>query len=79
VKLNPKSAAVMVGTVRWRVSYGLLMPVIDSDLGGADPYALPGDFTKLPNDNQHLLPTQAPRGNLFADDASRHDEPSQRD
>jgi hypothetical protein len=79
VKLNPKSAAVMVGTVRWRVSYGLLMPVIDGDLGDADPHALPGYFTKLPNDDHPLLPTQAPQGSLFADDATRHDEPSQRD
>ena len=49
VKLNPKSAAVMVGTARWRVAYGLLMPVIDGDLGSGDPLALPGDFTRLAN------------------------------
>ena len=34
VKLNPKTAAVMVGRVRWRVGYSLLIPVIDGELGG---------------------------------------------
>ena len=75
VKLNPKSAAVMVGTVRWRVSYGLLMPVIDGDLGGADPLALPGDFTRVADDGRTgdsplLLPTQTRQGTLLPVDES---------
>ena len=32
-KLNPKTAGVLVGQVKWRVAYGLLMPVIDGELG----------------------------------------------
>jgi hypothetical protein len=44
VKLNAKTASVQVGTVRWRVSYGLLAPVIDGAVGDlvSDPLALPG-------------------------------------
>lgn len=33
-KLNPKTAGVLVGRVHWRVAYGLLLPVIDGELGG---------------------------------------------
>jgi hypothetical protein len=73
VKLNPKSAAVMVGTARWRVSYGLLAPVIDGDLGDADPLALPGEFTRLPNADSSLSLTQARQGSLWPDDASQSD------
>jgi hypothetical protein len=42
-RLNAKTASVQVGTVRWRVSYGLLAPVIDGAVGDlvADPLALP--------------------------------------
>lgn len=74
VKLNPKSAAVMVGTARWRVAYGLLMPVIDGDLNIGDPSALPGDFTRLPNHEPSLLPTRAPPDGGVAGDASRSDD-----
>lgn len=79
VKLNPKSAAVMVGTARWRVAYGLLMPVIDGDLGSADPLALPGDFTRLTDsglaDNDpSLLPTQTRQGTLLPVNESQSDE-----
>jgi len=46
VKLNTKTAAVQVGTVRWRVGYGLLVPVIDGALGiGVD--VLPGQWTEI--------------------------------
>jgi hypothetical protein len=78
VKLNPKSAAVMVGTMRWRVSYGLLMPVIDGDLG-SDPLALPGDFTRVADDGHAdesppLLPTQTRQGSLLPVDESESDD-----
>lgn len=33
VKLNPKTAGVLVGTTRWKVSYGLLSSVIEGELG----------------------------------------------
>ena len=33
VSLNTKTASVQVGTVRWRVDYGLLARVIDGALG----------------------------------------------
>lgn len=46
VKLNPKSASVQVGQTRWRVSYSLMAPVIDGDLG-ADALALPGSWTRI--------------------------------
>jgi hypothetical protein len=78
VKLNPKSAAVMVGTVRWRVAYGLLMPVIDGDLR-SDPLALPGDFTRVADDGRAdesppLLPTQTRQGSLLPVDDSESDD-----
>ncbi len=31
VKLNPKTAAVLVGRTRWRVAYALLAPIIDGE------------------------------------------------
>jgi len=34
IKLNQKTAGVLVGTVRWKVAYGLLSPIIDGELGG---------------------------------------------
>lgn len=46
LKLNPKSASVQVGPTRWRVSYGLMAPVIDGALG-ADDLALPGSWTRI--------------------------------
>ncbi|WP_296699886.1 hypothetical protein [Thiocapsa sp. UBA6158] len=49
VKLNTKTASVQVGTVRWRVGYGLLTPVIDGALGELldDPLALPGVWSRV--------------------------------
>ncbi len=49
VKLNTKTAAVQVGTVRWRVGYGLLATVIDGALGEIvdDPLALPGVWSRV--------------------------------
>jgi hypothetical protein len=49
VKLNTKTASVQVGSVRWRVSYGLLAPVIDGALGDLvdDPLALPGVWSRV--------------------------------
>jgi len=55
----PLSFGMMVGTVRWRVAYGLLMPVIDGDLGGVGPPTLQGEFTRLPNNHAPLRPMQA--------------------
>jgi len=34
VKLNPKTAGVLVGKTNWRVAYSLLSPIIDGELGG---------------------------------------------
>lgn len=36
VKLNPKTAAVLVGRTRWRVAYALLSAVIDGERGDDD-------------------------------------------
>mgnify|MGYP001063034883 CR=1 FL=1 len=33
IKLNPKIAGVLVGTTRWKVSYGLLSSIIEGELG----------------------------------------------
>ena len=33
IKLNPKTAGVLVGTTRWKVSYGLLSSIIEGELG----------------------------------------------
>jgi len=33
IKLNPKTAGVLVGKTNWRVAYGLLSPIIDGELG----------------------------------------------
>jgi hypothetical protein len=33
IKLNPKTAGVLVGTTRWKVGYRLLSPIIDGELG----------------------------------------------
>jgi len=34
IKLNQKTASVLVGTTRWKVSYGLLSSIIEGELGG---------------------------------------------
>jgi hypothetical protein len=46
VKLNPKSASVQVDGMRWRVGYGLLLPVIDGHLGETME-ALPGEWIAI--------------------------------
>lgn len=33
IKLNPKTAGVLVGETNWRVAYSLLSPIIDGELG----------------------------------------------
>jgi len=33
IKLNPKTAGVLVGQVKWRVAYSLLLPIIDGEVG----------------------------------------------
>ena len=33
-KLNQKTASVLVGATRWKVSYGLLSSIIEGELGG---------------------------------------------
>jgi hypothetical protein len=35
IKLNQKTAVVLVGTTRWKVGYGLLSSIIEGELGGA--------------------------------------------
>ncbi len=48
LKLNPKTASVQVGTLRWRVGYGLLAPVIDGQaVAAADHLALPGEWVEI--------------------------------
>ena len=51
VKLNPKSASVQVGTVRWRVGYSLLVPVIDGALGDGVE-VLPGQWTRITDEGR---------------------------
>jgi hypothetical protein len=76
LKLNPKSAAVQVGTVRWRVGYGLLSPVIDGDVS-ADADLLPGQWEAVDDDQPPRLPaSMAPRqGTLLDQHDGRDDEP----
>jgi hypothetical protein len=61
VKLNPKSASVQIDTMRWRVSYGLLVPVIDGHVGDAME-ALPGEWIAIAEEetggSSSLLPRQ---------------------
>lgn len=59
VKLNPKSAAVQVGTVRWRVGYSLLVPVIDGTLG-VGMEVLPGQWTRVTDEGRGLSPPVLP-------------------
>ena len=54
VKLNPKSASVQVDALRWRVGYGLLLPVIDGALGDAT-YALPGQWVAITGEETSLF------------------------
>jgi hypothetical protein len=49
-KLNQKSASVRVDAMVWRVSYGLLMPVIDGALSDILP-ALPGQWSQVADDD----------------------------
>ena len=70
VKLNPKSASVQVDAMRWRVAYGLLVAVIDGDLGDATQ-ALPGQWIAITDaetsDSSSSLPRQP---SLFEGDDS---------
>ena len=52
VKLNPKSASVQVESMRWRVGYGLLVPVIDGHLGDTIE-ALPGQWVAITEEGTH--------------------------
>ncbi|WP_296805197.1 hypothetical protein [Thiocapsa sp.] len=49
MKINTKTASVQGETVRWRVSYGLLAPVIDGAPGDVfdDPPVLPGVWRRV--------------------------------
>lgn len=38
IKLNPKNSRILVGNVKWRVSYGLLSPIIDGELGSSNNF-----------------------------------------
>ena len=51
IKLNPKTAGVMVGTTRWRVAYSLLTLTIDGELG-TEPALIEGELIKLMNDSR---------------------------
>jgi len=43
IKLNPKTAGVLVGTTRWKVGYGLLSSIIDGELG-SEPNVIEGQL-----------------------------------
>ena len=47
IKLNTKTAGVLVKGSRWRVAYSLLSPVIDGDLGAPEPELLPARHPAL--------------------------------
>jgi hypothetical protein len=46
IKLNPKTASVQIGAMRWRVGYSLLVPVIDGHLAEGME-ALPGQWIEI--------------------------------
>lgn len=65
VKLNPKSASVQVDAMRWRVAYGLLLPVIDGALGDATA-ALPGQWVAITGEETLGPSSSLPRpGSVF--------------
>lgn len=72
VKLNQKSASVRVDGMVWRVSYSLLVPVIDGAPGDTLE-ALPGQWIKVDDDepSDRLLPRQHA---LFEADEGRDGE-----
>ena len=43
IKLNPKTAGVLVGTTRWKVGYGLLSSIIEGELG-SEPNVIEGQL-----------------------------------
>jgi len=74
VKLNPKSASVQVGAMRWRVGYGLLVSVIDGALGDATG-ALPGQWVAITDGETRGSASSIPRqASLFDDDADDDSE-----
>jgi hypothetical protein len=74
VKLNPKSAAVMVDGLRWRVSYGLLVSVIDGDLGD-ELLALPGQWVTITDEDADGASSALPgEQSLCEDDGSEDSE-----
>ncbi len=73
-KLNPKSASVQVGAMRWRVGYGLLVPVIDGELG-ATMEALPGQWMEIAEEAAGGSSASIPRQpSLFEDGGSDDSE-----
>jgi len=66
VKLNPKSASIQVDAMRWRVGYGLLLPVIDGALGDAT-YALPGQRVAITEEETRGDASSLPRQASFFD------------
>ncbi len=75
LKLNPKSAAVQVGKVRWRVGYSLLAPVFDSD-ASSDVDLLPGQWEPVDDDPPRLPPSmRSQTGALFDHDDNRGEAP----
>jgi hypothetical protein len=52
IKLNQKTAGILVGKIKWRVAYSLLSPIIDGELGN-DKNLLEGEVlsieTGIPN------------------------------
>jgi len=45
IKLNPKTAGVLVGTTRWKVGYGLLSAIIEGELG-REPNLIEGQLVE---------------------------------
>ena len=43
IQLNPKTAEVLVGTTRWKVSYRLLSSIIEGELG-SDTHVIEGQL-----------------------------------
>jgi len=72
IKLNPKSAAIQVGTTRWRVAYSLITPVIDGELG-SDDLALPGTWTQITADVEDVVSDEDERERSSTASNSRDD------
>jgi hypothetical protein len=63
VKLNQKTASVMVDRTRWRVAYGLLSPVIDGERAAETEDAIAGELVY--DDTEAQQPASARQGELL--------------